>query len=54
MSDSLVQRLGRWALDFDIDAVDDRALELMKHSILDALGVAILTLAEDCVQGVLN
>ena len=54
MNDSLVQRLARWTLDFDIDAVDDHALELMKHSILDALGVAILTLAEDCVQGVLN
>jgi 2-methylcitrate dehydratase len=54
MSDTLVQRLARWALDFDATAVDARAVELMKHSVLDALGVAILTLEEDCVQGVLR
>lgn len=54
MNGTLVQRMARWALDFDPAAVDAGAVELMKHSVLDALGVAILTLEEGCIQGILR
>jgi 2-methylcitrate dehydratase len=54
MVDTMVQRIAQWVLAFDSGAVDPRSIELMKHSVLDSLGCAILTLDEDCVGGVLN
>ncbi len=50
---TMVQRIAQWVTAFDARAVDARAVELMKHSVLDSLGCAILTLDEDCVAGVL-
>jgi 2-methylcitrate dehydratase len=54
MTLTMVQRIAQWVLAFDHAAVDARSIELMKHSVLDSLGCAILTLDEDCVSGVLN
>jgi 2-methylcitrate dehydratase len=51
---TLVQRIAQWTLDFDQAAAGPRAIELMKHSVLDSLGCAILTLDEDCVSGILE
>ena len=51
---TLVQRIAQWALDFDQAAAGPRAIELMKHSVLDSIGCAILTLDEDCVSGILD
>jgi 2-methylcitrate dehydratase len=48
-----VQRLARWVCDVDPSKVSGRSAALLKHSVLDAIGCAILTLAEDCVQPVL-
>ncbi|HEY7301662.1 MAG TPA: MmgE/PrpD family protein [Xanthobacteraceae bacterium] len=54
MTQTMVQRIAGWVLAFDTAMVDARAIELIKHSVLDSLGCAILTLSEDCVSGVLN
>ena len=54
MMGTMVQRIAQWVLAFDPAAADARSVELMKHSVLDSLGCAILTLDEDCVSGVLN
>ena len=54
MSGTMVQRMAQWVLSFDVAMVDARAIELIKHSVLDSLGCAILTLDEDCVRGVLD
>src|SRR5262245_180001 len=54
MIGTMVQRIAQWVLAFDHAVVNARSIELMKHSVLDSLGCAILTLDEDCVSGVLN
>ena len=54
MTGTMVQRIAQWVLSFDTAMVDDRTIQLMKHSVLDSLGCAILTLDEDCVRGVLE
>jgi 2-methylcitrate dehydratase len=54
MNDTVVQRIAEWVLDFDASTVDAGSIELMKHSVLDSLGCAILTLDEECVRGVLE
>jgi len=51
---TMVRRIARWVVDFDAAAVDAHAIELMKHSVLDSIGCAILTLDESCVKGVLD
>src|SRR4051812_9860578 len=51
---TMVQRIAQWALAFDHAALSPRAVELIKYSVLDSLGCAILTLDEDCVSGVLD
>jgi len=54
MNDTVVQRIAQWVLDFDASTVDAGSIELMKHSVLDSLGCAVLTLDEECVRGVLE
>src|SRR5215510_9105884 len=54
MTGTMVQRIAEWVLAFDHTAVDAHSIELMKHSVLDSLGCAILTLDEDCVSGILE
>src|SRR5215510_7368292 len=54
MTGTMVQRIAEWVLAFDHTAVDAHSIELMKHSVLDSLGCAILTFDETCVSGVLN
>ena len=51
---TLVQQIAQWTLDFHHAAAGPRAIELMKHSVLDSIGCAILTLDEDCVSGILD
>ena len=51
---TMVQRIAQWVTAFDAAAVDARTVESMKHSVLDSLGCAILTLGESCVAGVLS
>jgi len=51
---TMVQRIAQWALAFDHATLSPRAVELIKHSVLDSLGCAILTLDEECVSGVLD
>jgi 2-methylcitrate dehydratase len=50
----MVQRIAKWVLAFDHTTVDARSIELMKNSVLDSLGCAILTFDETCVSGVLH
>ena len=54
MTGNMVQRIAQWALSFDPSIVDARTIQLIKHSVLDSLGCAILTLDENCVMGVLD
>jgi 2-methylcitrate dehydratase len=54
MNATMVQRIAHWVLGFDSAAVDSRAIALIRHSVLDSLGCAILTLDEACVRGVLQ
>src|SRR5262245_6837210 len=54
MTGTMVQRVAQWVLSFDAAVVDARAIRLIKHSVLDSLGCAILTLDENCVRGVLD
>ena len=49
-----VQHIAQWVADFDPDAVAPESIQRMKHSILDAIGCAYITLGEDCVGGVLT
>jgi len=49
-----VQRIAQWVADFDTVAVAPASIERIKHSILDAIGCAYITLGEDCVSGVLT
>ena len=51
---TMVQQIARWVADFDAEVVNASAIELMKHSVLDSIGCAILTLDEGCVKGVLD
>jgi 2-methylcitrate dehydratase len=54
MTDTMVQRVAQWVLSFDAAIVDAPTIQLIKHSVLDSIGCAILTLDEDCVRGVLD
>src|SRR5262245_23456696 len=54
MEKTAVQHLARWVIDFDPSQVPPLALQLMKHSVLDSLGCAIVTLCEPCVEGVVK
>jgi len=54
MTSTMVQRIAQWALSFDIGMVNARTIQLIKHSVLDSLGCAILTVDEECVRGVLD
>jgi 2-methylcitrate dehydratase len=45
--------IAQWVADFDPGAVAPESIERIKHSILDAIGCAYVTLEEDCVRGVL-
>ena len=54
MTSTMVQRIAQWVLAFDPATVDVHSIELIKHSVLDSLGCAILTLDEECVSGVLD
>jgi len=49
-----VQRIAQWVADFDLGAVAPESIQRIKHSILDAIGCAYVTLGEDCVSGVLT
>ena len=49
-----VQHIAQWVADFDPDAVAPESIQRIKHSILDAIGCAYITLGEDCVGGVLT
>jgi 2-methylcitrate dehydratase len=53
MSQTVVQRIARWALEYDVTDIPRGVVTLMKHSVLDSIGCAILTTREDCVRGVL-
>jgi 2-methylcitrate dehydratase len=53
MAGTTVQCLARWVRDYDVSKIPEHAVALIKHSILDSIGCAIVSLAEPCVQGVL-
>jgi 2-methylcitrate dehydratase len=48
-----VQRIAQWVADFDPAVVAPESIQRIKHSVLDAIGCAYITLGEDCVSGVL-
>ena len=54
MSEGMVQRIARWAVDYDIAAIAPPSVERIKHSILDSLGCAFITRSEDCVTPILR
>lgn len=47
------QALADWAIGLGIEQFPAPALELAKSSVLDAIGCAFVSLAEECVEGVL-
>jgi 2-methylcitrate dehydratase len=49
-----VQHIAQWVADFDPAAVAPESIQRIKHSILDSIGCAYITLEEDCVAGVLT
>lgn len=53
MTGTTVQRLAQWVRDYDLADVSEQAVALIKHSILDSIGCAVVSLDEPCVQGVL-
>src|SRR4029453_6000170 len=54
MEKTTVQHLAQWVVDFDPSEVSPRAIQLMKHSVLDSIGCAFVTIGETCVEGVVK
>jgi 2-methylcitrate dehydratase len=52
VTETIVQRIARWTLEYEFTGVASNAVRLMKHSILDSIGCAVLTTKEDCMRGV--
>ena len=51
---TVITRLARWVLDFDMDAIPPEVITLMKHSFLDAMGCAFAARSAQAVQNILQ